>query len=121
MHSKIQRPIHPGKKIDEPEEIVLVGAKEFVYKTKHASYRVSAGSFFQVNRHLADELISIVTEGTVWEGRHSIFMRAADFFFSPDREFERVIAVEASQTSQTDLVYNSPANVKAFEHRPEQY
>ncbi len=110
-----------GKKIDEPEAIVSAGAKEFVYKTKHASYRVSAGSFFQVNRHLTDELVSIVTEGQ--SGKTALDLYAGGGLFSSvlNREFERVIAVEASQTSQTDLVYNSPANVKAVRAQTEQY
>jgi 23S rRNA (uracil1939-C5)-methyltransferase len=33
------------------------------YKTKLASYRVSAGAFFQVNRHLTDQLVTLVTDG----------------------------------------------------------
>jgi 23S rRNA (uracil1939-C5)-methyltransferase len=110
-----------GKKIDEPEAIVSAGAKEFVYKTKQVSYRVSAGSFFQVNRYLTDELVSIVTEGQ--SGKTALDLYAGGGLFSSvlNREFERVIAVEASQTSQTDLVYNSPANVKAVRAQTEQY
>jgi 23S rRNA (uracil1939-C5)-methyltransferase len=109
------------KKIDEPEEIVSAGAKEFIYKTKHVSYRVSAGSFFQVNRHLTDELVSIVTDGQ--SGKTALDLYAGVGLFSSvlNREFERVIAVEASQTSHTDLVYNSPANVKAIRAQTEQY
>ena len=30
------------------------------YQTQRAAYRVSAGSFFQTNRHLTDELVKIV-------------------------------------------------------------
>jgi 23S rRNA (uracil1939-C5)-methyltransferase len=39
----------------------------------------------------------------------------------PNREFERVIAVESSPTSHADLLYNSPANVKAVRATTEQY
>ena len=38
-----------------------------------------------------------------------------------NREFERVIAVESSPTSHADLLYNSPANVKAVRATTEQY
>src|SRR5205085_6903949 len=33
------------------------GASELVYRTAHASYHVRAGSFFQTNRYLTDELV----------------------------------------------------------------
>jgi 23S rRNA (uracil1939-C5)-methyltransferase len=110
-----------GKKIDEPEEIVSAGAKEFVYKTKDGSYRVSAGSFFQINRHLTDELVSIATDGQSGKTALDLYSGVGLFSSVLNREFERVIAVEASQTSQTDLVYNSPANVKAIRAQTEQY
>jgi 23S rRNA (uracil1939-C5)-methyltransferase len=110
-----------GKKIDEPEEIASAGAKEFIYKTKHASYRVSSGAFFQVNRHLTDELVDIVTAGQ--SGKTALDLYAGGGLFSSvlNREFERVIAVESSQTSHIDLVYNSPANVKAVHATTAQY
>jgi 23S rRNA (uracil1939-C5)-methyltransferase len=110
-----------GKKIDEPEEIASEGAKEFIYKTKHASYRVSAGAFFQVNRHLTDELVDIVTARQ--SGKTALDLYAGGGLFSSvlNREFERVIAVESSQTSHIDLVYNSPANVKAVHATTAQY
>jgi len=38
-----------------------------------------------------------------------------------NREFDRVIAVESSQTSFADLQYNSPANLKAVRATVEQY
>ena len=43
----------------EPKQ--LGGSGHLIYATKLASYRVSAGAFFQVNRHLTDELVDIVT------------------------------------------------------------
>src|ERR1700691_5962798 len=39
------------------------GAKSIRYATKNHTYQVSAGAFFQVNRHLIDELVSVVTGG----------------------------------------------------------
>ena len=110
----------------------LGGASHLTYATKLASYRVSAGSFFQVNRHLTDELVSIVTRGGRDVHRTSEDAGAAgtalDLYagvglFSSvlNREFERVIAVESSPTSHADLLYNSPANVKAVRATTEQY
>ena len=37
------------------------GAKAIRYRTKEHEYQVSAGAFFQVNRHLIDELVAVVT------------------------------------------------------------
>ncbi len=118
---KISPPDPSGKKIDEPQEIAMSGARELVYKTKRASHRVSAGAFFQVNRHLTDELVGIVTQGQ--SGNTVLDLYAGGGLFSSvlNREFERVIAVESSQTSHLDLLYNSPANVKAVHATTAQY
>ena len=110
----------------------LGGASHLTYATKLASYRVSAGSFFQVNRHLTDELVSIVTLGgrdahrtpeDAGAAGTALDLYAGVGLFSSvlNREFERVIAVESSPTSHADLLYNSPANVKAVRATTEQY
>jgi 23S rRNA (uracil1939-C5)-methyltransferase len=107
-----------------------------VYATKLASYRVSAGAFFQVNRHLTDELVNIAVPGRRG-GRDAHRTAGGDagasgtaldlyagvglFASVLNREFERVIAVESSPTSHADLLYNSPANVKAVRATTEQY
>jgi len=105
----------------EPERLAVSGDAELTYKTKLAPYRVSAGSFFQVNRYLTDELVNTVTAGR--SGRTAIDLYAGVGLFSSvlNREFERVIAVESSPTSYADLLYNSPANVKAVRTTSEQY
>jgi 23S rRNA (uracil1939-C5)-methyltransferase len=105
----------------QPERWVEVGAKEVTYNTEHASYRVSAGAFFQVNRFLTDELVTIVTEGR--SGTTALDLYAGVGLFSSvlNREFERVIAVESSPTSYADLLYNSAANVKRVRATVEQY
>jgi 23S rRNA (uracil1939-C5)-methyltransferase len=111
----------------------LGGGGHLIYTTKLASYRVSAGAFFQVNRHLTDELVDIVTRGgrdarRTAGGDAGATGTALDLYagvglFSSvlNREFERVIAVESSPTSHADLLYNSPANVKAVRATTEQY
>ncbi|HEV2716672.1 MAG TPA: class I SAM-dependent RNA methyltransferase [Terriglobales bacterium] len=105
----------------QPQRLTVSGAAQINYQTARAIYRVSAGSFFQTNRHLTDELVQIVTEGR--SGRTALDLYAGVGLFSSvlNREFERVIAVEPSPTSQADLLYNSPANVKAVRSTTEQY
>ena len=110
-----------GRNALQPELWVEAGAKELTYNTAHASYRVSVGAFFQVNRHLTDELVRIVTEGR--SGTTALDLYAGVGLFSSvlNREFERVIAVESSPTSYADLLYNSAANVKGVRATVEQY
>ena len=105
----------------DPRQIGVSGADHLIYTTKLASYRVSAGSFFQVNRHLTNELVSIVTANR--GGGAALDLYAGVGFFSSvlSREFERVIAVESSPTSYPDLRYNAPASVKAVRATTEQY
>ena len=105
----------------QPERLAVSGAAEINYRTARAKYRVSAGSFFQTNRHLTDELVEIVTHGR--SGRTALDLYAGVGLFSSglNREFERVIAVESSPTSHSDLLYNSPSNVKAVRATTEHY
>jgi 23S rRNA (uracil1939-C5)-methyltransferase len=105
----------------QPERLAVSGAAQLDYQTARATYRVSAGSFFQTNRHLTDELVQIVTEGR--SGRTALDLYAGVGLFSSvlNREFERVIAVESSPTSHADLLYNSASNVRAVRATTEQY
>lgn len=116
----------------DPKQLGSSGAANLIYATQLASYRVSAGAFFQVNRHLADELVNIVVRErrggrddnrTAGATGTALDLYAGVGLFSSvlNREFERVIAVESSPTSHADLLYNSPANVKAVRATTEQY
>jgi len=110
----------------DPRRIDSNGVGNLIYATKLASYRVSAGAFFQINRYLTDELVNIVIPGR--RAGQDATGTALDLYagvglFSSvlNRKFERVIAVESSPTSHADLLYNSPANVKAVRATTEQY
>lgn len=97
----------------EPKQLACAGEASLSYRTLHASYRVSAGAFFQGNRFLLDELVQIVTSGV--SGKLAIDLYAGVGLFSTvlAGSFAQVIAVEASQTSHEDLRENSPQEVKA--------
>ena len=105
----------------EPELLARIGASDLTYKTAGASYRVSAGAFFQTNRYLTDELVGIVSERT--SGRTALDLYAGVGLFSVvlSREFERVIAIESSLQSHADLAYNVSASVKTVRSTVEQY
>ncbi len=97
------------------------GAASLRYRTGNHEYQVSAGAFFQVNRHLLDELISVVTGGA--GGEIALDLYAGGGFFSVPlaKDFHHIFAVEASQTSLPDLRQNVSASVKVVGTRTEEY
>jgi len=111
----------------DPKPLFGNGVANLMYATRLASYRVSAGAFFQVNRHLTDELVNVVVHGRrggqagAAETALDLYAGVGLFSSALNREFERVIAVESSPTSHADLISNSPANVKAVRATTEQY
>ncbi len=55
---------NPGdRKAGAQEILVAAGASHLVYEAGSSKYRVSAGSFFQTNRHLTTELLNAVAGG----------------------------------------------------------
>jgi 23S rRNA (uracil1939-C5)-methyltransferase len=91
------------------------------YETAHGVFRVSAGSFFQVNRFLIDELVATAIGDA--KGRTVLDLYAGTGLFSVPlaKRFDRVIAVEASRFSFSDLQHNAPPNVKAVQATTEKY
>ena len=105
----------------ESKPVAVSGAPELQYKTGYGAYRISAGAFFQVNRHLVDELTKIVTTDATGQTALDLYAGGGLFAAPLARSFAQVIAVESSQTSQSDLAYNSPANVRSVRATVEQY
>ena len=97
------------------------GAKAIRYRTKDYEYQVSAGAFFQVNRYLVDELVSVVTGNASGDVALDLYAGVGLFSTALARNFHHIFGVEASQTSHGDLVQNVPANVKAVGARTEDY
>ncbi len=105
----------------EPKPIAVSGITEIQYRTESSAYRVSAGAFFQVNRYLIGELITIVTAGATGQTALDLYAGVGLFAVPLARSFSQVVPVESSQTSQSDLAYNSPANVRSLRATVEQY
>jgi 23S rRNA (uracil1939-C5)-methyltransferase len=97
------------------------GAKAIRYRTQNYEYQVSAGAFFQVNRYLVDELVSVVTGNASGDVALDLYAGVGLFSAALARNFHHIFSVEASQTSHGDLVQNVPANVKAVGARTEDY
>lgn len=105
----------------EPQRISVIGEEAIQYKTRQATYRVSAGSFFQVNRYLTDELVDLVTQRRAGQLALDFYAGVGLFSTVLAKSFAQVIAVESSQTSHADLRYTSPHNVKVVRALTEQY
>ncbi|HET6177853.1 MAG TPA: 23S rRNA (uracil(1939)-C(5))-methyltransferase RlmD [Candidatus Sulfotelmatobacter sp.] len=113
---------NPGdRKPGAQEKLVTVGADHLTYQTSRASYRVSAGSFFQTNRHLTDELVKIVTEGQSGQLALDLYAGAGLFSTALARDIHHVVSVEASQTSSADLAYNRLSHGEVIQATTEQY
>ena len=103
-----------------PEKMISVGEEFLNYEARRRAFRVSAGSFFQTNRHLIDELVDIVTKGR--SGELAVDLYAGVGLFSTAlRDFRHVVSVEMSQTSTGDLSYNLPSNGEVVQATTEQY
>ena len=102
------------------EKLLTVGADHLTYRTARAAYRVSAGSFFQTNRYLTDELVKIVTQGQ--SGEMALDLYAGVGLFSTALcDMRHIISVESSQTSTADLAYNLSSNGEAVRATIEEY
>jgi 23S rRNA (uracil1939-C5)-methyltransferase len=104
-----------------PEKLVMIGADHIVYQIKAGAYRVSAGSFFQTNRFLADELVKIVTQGQSGELACDLYAGVGLFSTALACDFHHIVSVESSQQSSADLAYNLSSNGKAIQATAEQF
>jgi len=105
----------------DPKSLAQSGARAIRYRTKNHEYQVSAGAFFQVNRYLVDELVSVVTGDARGDIALDLYAGVGLFSAALAPSFHHIFAVEASQTSHADFVQNVPANVKAVGARTEDF
>jgi 23S rRNA (uracil1939-C5)-methyltransferase len=109
----------PGKL--SPEKLVAVGEEFLLYETQRGAFRVSAGSFFQTNRHLIDELVRIVTQGRSGELGLDLYAGVGLFSTALAGDFRHIVSVESSHTSTGDLSYNLAPKAEAVQATTEQY
>src|SRR5579863_9665131 len=104
-----------------PESKQTVGQNFLTYRAGERDFRVSAGSFFQTNRLLVDELVRSVTAGL--SGRLALDLYAGVGLFANHlcKRFHQVFAVESSPVSLGDLQANVQKNVTAVRATTEQF
>jgi 23S rRNA (uracil1939-C5)-methyltransferase len=103
------------------ESLITVGTVELVYRTQKAAFRVSAGAFFQTNRHLIDELVSVVAAGRSGDTALDLYAGVGLFSTALACNFRHIVSVESSQTAAADLKYNLPSNGEALQAETERY
>lgn len=94
------------------QQIASAGAPALDYQVLDHSYRVSAGSFFQVNRHLVRQLLTLATDGVSGRRAFDLYAGVGLFTLPLARAFEDVVAVEAAPFSYADLDANLPAKTR---------
>lgn len=82
------------------------GRQKMSYRAAGREYRVSAGSFFQVNCSLLDEFVAAVTGSESGECAWDLFAGVGLFSLVLVKRFQHVIAVESSATACKDLCHN---------------
>jgi 23S rRNA (uracil1939-C5)-methyltransferase len=105
----------------DPKALAEWGATAIRYRTRDHEYQVSAGAFFQVNRYLVDELVSVVTDNARGDLALDLYSGVGLFSAVLAENFHHIFNVEASHTAHGDCVKNVPANVKAVGARTEDY
>jgi len=116
--------VGPGEiEIEEipPELREAFGAEHLVYVAGNASFQVSAGSFFQTNRFLIDELVNLVTGNRSGDSALDLYAGAGLFSVALAKRFREVKAVESSPLSFRDLMRNCPQNVRLYQESVEDF
>jgi 23S rRNA (uracil1939-C5)-methyltransferase len=101
----------PWEAADAPPTAVF-GASSLNCAVRGVEYQVSAGSFFQTNRFLAEPLVEAVLANHSGALALDLYCGVGLFTAPLAARFERVVAVESSTVACRDLRHNSPANVK---------
>ena len=96
------------------EDAAVTGAASIIYHAVGHDYRVSAGSFFQTNRFLVDELVQVATAGAAGQCALDLYAGVGLFTLPLAAQFTEVVAVEASPHAVADLKHNAAGNVKPF-------
>lgn len=96
--------LEKGRRV--PRLLAHAGALSLAYSCGERTYRVSAGSFFQVNRWLIEPLVQLVTSGERGRSAWDLYAGVGLFSASLAAGFASVTAVESSSGSVRDLHEN---------------
>jgi len=104
----------------EKIEGMVVGALDYQNR-----FRVGPNSFFQVNRHLLEQLVETAAAGTEGETALALYAGVGLFTIPLGKQFREVMAVETGAAAVRDLQFNVEraglTNVKAAQRLVEEY
>lgn len=100
------------------EQIAGYAPGAIEYTAGDERYRVSRGSFFQVNRYLVGRLVELATDGAEGETGLDLYAGVGLFTLPLARRFKRLNAVESGAGAVRDLEHNlHTAGLDAGVHR----
>jgi 23S rRNA (uracil1939-C5)-methyltransferase len=100
----------------------IEGSPSLIYNVGSHGYRVSAGSFFQTNRFLAEKLVELVTKDRSGRAALDLFAGVGLFTLPMSRHFERITSIEFAQNSFDDLAANAAVpHIQAVHSTTEDY
>lgn len=92
---------------NQPEKkLAAWGESSLTYRAGEHAYKVSIGSFFQVNRFLVDSLLQLVTASHTGQIAWDLYAGVGLFSLPLRQQFEQVVSVEAAPSSSGDLRKN---------------
>ena len=103
---------HPGQ---------AIGSEFLNYRVGDHGFRVSAGSFFQINRFLIGELLNTAVPQLTGHAAIDLYAGVGLFASALSSRFDEVLAVEASPQSSADLRQNAAPNVKPIRATTEKF
>lgn len=98
-----------------------VGNPSLMYQVGERSFRVSAGSFFQTNRLLVQELVKTVVSDAFGKIAVDLYAGVGLFANHLAKRFDQVFAVESAPASALDLQANALKNVVPVKTTTEQF
>ena len=98
-----------------------VGNPTLTYQVADKPFRVSAGSFFQVNRHLVRKLVDLVTGDFYGKIALDLYSGVGLFANHLAKRFAQVFAVESAPASAADLEANALKNVTPVRSATEKF
>ena len=90
----------------QSRQLAQSGEQSLVYTVASRPYKVSLGSFFQVNRFLIDPLAELVTNEVSGNLAWDLYAGVGLFATALASRFDRIVAVELAPSSVRDLRHN---------------
>jgi 23S rRNA (uracil1939-C5)-methyltransferase len=111
----------PGGGAAPPDFKESVGNPSLLYQVGEKAFRVTAGSFFQTNRHLTNELVKTVVSDFFGNIALDLYSGVGLFDNHLAKSFTQFFAVESAPASSADLQTNVLKNVVAVKTATEQF